>query len=74
MHLVSLFPNSRAARELLHPADVGAVDGCTIVGEQSCEGSADNFAAVDNEDGVAEEAVSLGEVGRVDVQVFEDFY
>ena len=74
MDLVSLFPDARATRKLLHPTDVGAVDGCAIVGEESCEGSADDFAAVDDEDSVAEETVSLGEVRGVDVQVFEDFY
>ena len=74
MDLVSLFPDARATRKLLHPTDVGAVDGCAIVGEESCEGSTDDFAAVYDEDGVAEEAVSLGKMRGVDVEVFEDFY
>ena len=58
---------------MLHARDVDAVDAGAVVGEEGCQGSADDFATVDDEDVVAEEPVAVGEDRVVDVEVLEGF-
>lgn len=69
--LVAGLADAAAAGEELDAADVDAVDGSTVVGEQGGQGPAVDLAAVDDGDGLAEEAVAVGEDGVVDLQVLE---
>lgn len=72
MDLVAGELDALAAGEELHAGEVDGVDGGAVVGEQGGEGPAVDFGAVDDGDGLAEEAVAVGEDGVVDLQVFED--
>lgn len=60
-----------AAGEDLDAGDVDRVDGGAVVGEQSGERAAVHLATVDDGDGLAEEAVAVGEDGVVDLEVLE---
>jgi hypothetical protein len=69
--LVARLLEAGAAREELDARDVDAVDGGAVVGEQGGERAAVDLGAVDDGDGLAEEAVAVREDGVVDLQVLE---
>lgn len=62
-----------APRKLLHPRHIDAVDARAIVRKQRRKRPADDLAAVDDGDGVPEEAVSVRQDRVVDAEVLEDF-
>ena len=63
--------DAAAAGEDLDAGDVDGVDGGAVVGEQGREGAAVDLAPVDHGDGLAEEAVAVGQDRVVDLQVLE---
>lgn len=69
--LVAQLTDALAASEDLDAGDVDGVDGGAVVGEQSSERATVNLATVDDGDGLAEQAVAVGEDGIVDLQVLE---
>lgn len=56
----------------LHIANVDRVDPRTIIGQQGSQRAPNHLAAVDDGDGVAVQAVAVGQDGVVHVQVLED--
>lgn len=73
VHVVVLAFQPSTAREELDVVDVDGVDCGTVVGEEGGEGTANDFGAVNDCDGAAMEAVSVGEDAVIDAEVFEDF-
>lgn len=61
------------AGEELDAGDVDRVDCRAVVGQQGGEGAAVDFAAVDYRNCLSVEAVSIGEDGVVDLEVFQRF-
>ena len=71
MHLVAQLADALAAGEHLDTGDVDGINGGAVVGEQGGERAAVDLAAVDDGDGLAEQAVAVGQNGVVDLQVLE---
>lgn len=65
--LVARRTDAAAAGEELHAIDVDAVDGGAVVGQQRGQRPAVDLAAVDDGDGLAEEAVAVRQDGVVDL-------
>ena len=65
--LVTGLTDAAAAGEELDTGDVNTVDGGAVVGEQGRKGTAVDLTAVDDGDGLAEEAVAVGQDRVVDL-------
>jgi hypothetical protein len=69
---VAALAETDTASEFLDVADVDAVYGCAVVGEQGCERPTDDFAPVDDCDGAAMQPITVRQNRVVYPKVLQD--